>query len=178
MKITFVGTSHGVPEKNRYCTCIMLESGGAIYFIDAGAPIVDFLVNNGKSVNDLRAVFTTHVHSDHTFPWEFYNLKKGYSSLPEDYQGFTLYGSEDVIEGFCEYMGNREDVWYATNIEIYDYVQAYQRLVWTADMRRVHNQSAIPVSFQYHTIEDGGEIKQCYTVGSGETLVLTQCIQA
>ena len=66
MKITFVGTSHGVPEKNRYCTCIMLESGGAIYFIDAGAPIVDFLVNNGKSVNDLRAVFTTHVHSDHT----------------------------------------------------------------------------------------------------------------
>ena len=66
MKITFVGTSHGVPEKNRYCTCIMLESNGAIYFIDAGAPMVDFLLDNGKSINDLRAVFTTHVHSDHT----------------------------------------------------------------------------------------------------------------
>ena len=66
MKITFVGTSHGVPEKNRYCTCIMLESGGAVYFIDAGAPIVDFLARKGKSINDLRAVFTTHVHSDHT----------------------------------------------------------------------------------------------------------------
>ena len=66
MKITFVGTSHGVPERNRYCTCIMLESNGAIYFIDAGAPMVDFLVDNGKSINDLRAVFTTHVHSDHT----------------------------------------------------------------------------------------------------------------
>ena len=91
---------------------------------------------------------------------------------------FDADGNWDVIEGFCEYMGNREDVWYATNIEIYDYVQAYQRLVWAADMRRVHNPSAIPVSFQYHTIEDGGEIKQCYTVGSGETLVLTQCIQA
>ena len=66
MKITFVGTSHGVPEKNRFCTCMMLESGGAIYFIDAGAPIVEYMASPGKSVNDLRAVFTTHVHSDHT----------------------------------------------------------------------------------------------------------------
>ena len=66
MKITFVGTSHGVPEKDRFCTCIMLESGGSIYFIDAGAPIVDHLVDNGKDINNLRAVFTTHVHSDHT----------------------------------------------------------------------------------------------------------------
>lgn len=66
MKITFVGTSHGVPEKDRFCSCMMLEVGGAIYFIDAGAPMVDFLVSNGKSINDMRAVFTTHVHSDHT----------------------------------------------------------------------------------------------------------------
>ena len=66
MKITFVGTSHGVPERHRACTCIMLESGGSIYFIDAGASIVDFMVSNGKDINDLRAVFTTHVHSDHT----------------------------------------------------------------------------------------------------------------
>lgn len=66
MKITFIGTSHGVPERNRHCTCIMLESGGSIYFIDAGAPMVDILVNKGKSINDLRAVFTTHIHSDHT----------------------------------------------------------------------------------------------------------------
>ena len=56
MKITFVGTSHGVPEKNRYCTCIMLESNGAIYFIDAGAPIVDFLVDNGKSDHTIGLV--------------------------------------------------------------------------------------------------------------------------
>ena len=79
----------------------------------------------------------------------------------------------NVIEDFCELVGNRDDVWYATNIEIYDYVQAYQRLIWTADMKRVYNPSAIPVSFQYHTIEDSGEIKRTYTVGAGETLVLS-----
>ncbi len=66
MKITFLGTSHGVPERNRACACMMLESGGTIYFIDAGAPIADYLVSNGKDINSLRAVFTTHVHSDHT----------------------------------------------------------------------------------------------------------------
>ena len=66
MKITFFGTSHGVPERNRFCTCMMLESGGAVYFIDAGAPMIDLMLSEGKSVNDLRAVFTTHVHSDHT----------------------------------------------------------------------------------------------------------------
>ena len=84
----------------------------------------------------------------------------------------------NVIENFCELIGNRDDIWYATNIEIYDYVQAYRRLVWTADMRRVYNPSAIPVSFQYHTIEDSGEIKQTYTVGAGEALVLTQSMEA
>ena len=66
MKITFVGTSHGVPTDRRFCTCMLLESNGALYFIDAGAPAVDSLLRLGKSVNDLRAVFTTHVHSDHT----------------------------------------------------------------------------------------------------------------
>lgn len=66
MKITFIGTSHGVPEKGRFCTCILLESGGALYFIDAGAPMVDHLLRLDKRVDDIRAVFTTHVHSDHT----------------------------------------------------------------------------------------------------------------
>ncbi len=78
----------------------------------------------------------------------------------------------DVIEDFCEYVGNREDVWYATNIEIYEYVKAYERLVWTADMTAVYNPSAIPVSFQYHTITGDGEEKKTYTVGAGERLTV------
>ena len=31
----------------------------------------------------------------------------------------------EVIENFAEYIGGRDDVWYATNIEIYDYVKDY-----------------------------------------------------
>lgn len=66
MKITFLGTSHGVPAADRYCSCMMIESGHSIYLIDAGAPVIDLFLRNGKSVSDLRAVFTTHVHTDHT----------------------------------------------------------------------------------------------------------------
>ena len=51
----------------------------------------------------------------------------------------------DVIEKFAEYVGGKEDIWYATNIEIYDYIEAYNRLQWSADMTMVHNPSAISV---------------------------------
>lgn len=66
MKITFVGTSHGVPSADRACSCFMIESGGAVYFVDAGAATVPAVLKAGKEMTDLRAVFTTHIHSDHT----------------------------------------------------------------------------------------------------------------
>lgn len=51
----------------------------------------------------------------------------------------------DVIIKFAEYIGGRDDVWYATNGEIYDYVQAYDRLRFSADSTMVHNPSNITV---------------------------------
>jgi ribonuclease BN (tRNA processing enzyme) len=66
MKITFIGTSHGVPTAERYCSSAMIEAGDAVYFIDAGAPIMDELLRHGRSINDVRGVFITHCHSDHT----------------------------------------------------------------------------------------------------------------
>lgn len=51
----------------------------------------------------------------------------------------------NVIEKFLKKVGNREDVWYATNIEIYDYVQAFLSLQETVDGKVVYNPSAISV---------------------------------
>lgn len=42
---------------------------------------------------------------------------------------------------------HRDDVWYATNIEVYDYVQAYRSLVFSADAKTVYNLSATEVFF-------------------------------
>ena len=51
----------------------------------------------------------------------------------------------NVIEEFCQEVANKDDIWYATNIEIYDYVTAFNRLLWAIDMSAVHNPSAISV---------------------------------
>lgn len=66
MKITFLGTSHGVPAKDRFCAGYMIEAGNGTYLVDAGAPVADLVLRHGKQITDVRAIFTTHVHGDHT----------------------------------------------------------------------------------------------------------------
>ncbi len=67
MKITFLGTSHGVPAPDRHCSSTMLEVNGTRYLIDGGAPVADILTTMGVPFESVRAVFTTHSHSDHVY---------------------------------------------------------------------------------------------------------------
>ena len=73
----------------------------------------------------------------------------------------------NVIEDFCEKVSGKEDIWYATNIEIYEYEQAYKRLVWSVEMTRVTNPSAIPVWFN---INKANLPSQTVMVAPGETV--------
>ena len=65
MKLTFLGTSHGVPAPDRYCQSILAETENHGYIIDAGAPVFDCLLRQGVDINKIRAVFITHMHDDH-----------------------------------------------------------------------------------------------------------------
>ncbi|MBE6595503.1 MAG: polysaccharide deacetylase [Ruminococcaceae bacterium] len=58
---------------------------------------------------------------------------------------FSRDGSWQMIEDFCREAGGDPDVWYATNIEIYDYVTALHALVFTADRTKVYNPTATDV---------------------------------
>ncbi|WP_099467623.1 polysaccharide deacetylase family protein [Konateibacter massiliensis] len=51
----------------------------------------------------------------------------------------------DVMEDFCKLVGHRDDIWYATNIQIYDYMEAAGRLQYAADSSFVYNPSAMSV---------------------------------
>lgn len=53
-----------------------------------------------------------------------------------------------VIEEFADFIGGRDDIWYATNIEIFDYITAYQRLETSYEKNRIHNPSGISVWVQ------------------------------
>ncbi len=66
MKITFLGTSHGVPEPDRYCSCTLISTGGRNYLVDAGGPVTNMLIRRGMSPVDIAAIFITHMHGDHT----------------------------------------------------------------------------------------------------------------
>lgn len=50
-----------------------------------------------------------------------------------------------VIEDFCARMGGREDIWYATNIQIVDYVNACRAIQASADGKTLHNPTATDV---------------------------------
>ena len=70
----------------------------------------------------------------------------------------------NVIEEFCEYMGGRDNIWYATNGEIVDYVKAYDALVFSLDMSRVYNPKATDVCLFIRGKE--------YLAASGKTVEL------
>ena len=67
-----------------------------------------------------------------------------------------------IIEEFAEFMGNREDIWYATNIEIYDYIQAYNQLIFSMDYTKVYNPTCTTLYFK--------TAKGEYQVKPGETV--------
>lgn len=45
----------------------------------------------------------------------------------------------DVIETFAARVGKREDIWYCTNIEAYDYIEAFRSLLFSVDGKMVKN---------------------------------------
>ena len=60
----------------------------------------------------------------------------------------------EVIEKFAELTGNRPDVWYATNIELYDYVKAFERLQRSADGELIHNPTTTKLWVRVNYRED------------------------
>ena len=66
MRIHFLGTSHGIPEPNRRCSCAMVEIDGCYYFIDMGLMAIYDMVTNHQNVSNTKAIFVTHMHGDHT----------------------------------------------------------------------------------------------------------------
>ncbi len=69
-----------------------------------------------------------------------------------------------VIGNFCKEAAGLDDVWYATNIEIYDYITALRSLRFGINEDVVYNPSAITCWFT----ANGKEVK----VGAGQTLKL------
>jgi len=72
-------------------------------------------------------------------------------------------GKWDKLEDMCQKLSGKEDVWYATNIEIYDYVTAYNSLKLNAEGTKVYNPTLKTIWFfaneKEYKIEPGETIK-------------------
>ncbi len=71
------------------------------------------------------------------------------------------------IESICQKLSGNDEIWYATNIEIYDYVEAYKRLVYSANGYKIYNPNLFTV-----WIDADGVV---YSVNPGETIELPMC---
>ena len=142
--------------------------------------VVDVLRNNGIVYS--RTVISSHNFSmpkdwlrleatcHHNDPMLFELTKTFMENKPQGSpQLFYLWGHSyefeadnnwNVIEDFAKEIGNKVDIWYATNIEIYDYTKAFEQLLFSTDMTMVYNPTAIELYFMY----DGKNV----SVKSGE----------
>ncbi len=68
---------------------------------------------------------------------------------------FEAHDNWQRIRDFAARMGGRDDIWYATNIEVYDYVDAWKRLIVSADGKRAYNPAAVTLF-----AETGGEVRE------------------
>ncbi len=77
---------------------------------------------------------------------------------------FERYGKWEHIEEICRRLSRRDDIFYATNIEICDYVEGYRRLRYSADGHRIYNPSLFEVCIDVDGV--------AYRIPSGETVVI------
>jgi ribonuclease Z len=65
MKITTLGTGNPLPDPARAGASSLVEAGGQQLLVDCGRGVLLRLTAAGVGANQLRAVFLTHLHSDH-----------------------------------------------------------------------------------------------------------------
>jgi hypothetical protein len=70
----------------------------------------------------------------------------------------------DRIEAILQILAGREDTWYPTNIQLRDYVAAYESLISSADNTKIYNPTLLELWFDV----DG----TLYNIKPGETLTL------
>ena len=108
---------------------------------------------NFALANDLLRLPATCHHKDP----ELMNLAKSFIETQSYYTRiFYLWGHSyefdnnnnwNVIEEFAEYVSRNDDVWYVTNIDLFEYVESYKKLLVSADSKRFYNPTSTTLYF-------------------------------
>lgn len=112
--------------------------------------------HDNKRLNEFADKFILSSPTDEYFnrkPWLFYVWGHTFE--------FERNDNWEIMENLADKVSGKDDVWYATNIEIYDYTDAYNRLQFNIDTTLVTNPSAYDIWFE--------KDRELICVKSGET---------
>lgn len=100
---------------------------------------------------------------------ELNDYSEGFKNMPilyiwgHSYEFDEIEDAWDALVNFCDYIAEIKNIWFATNIEVYNYVTALRNLKFSADCSVVYNPSAISVwiGADNKPVEiKGGELKK------------------
>ncbi len=105
LKVTFCGTSGPLPVRERAKACVAVQAGDALYLVDVGPEATENLMAWRMPLANARAVFLTHLHSDHIGEVGEFNLQSWVAGRPQPLALIGPPGTEHVAAGFNEAYG-------------------------------------------------------------------------
>jgi len=103
LKITFLGTSSGIPTRERNVSAVTLDldETGETWLFDCGEGTQHRILQAGVRVTRIRRIFVTHLHGDHVFGLAGLLCTLNLACDPE---GIDVYGPEGLGEYLAESM--------------------------------------------------------------------------
>ena len=87
--------------------------------------------HNDPKCQELLKKFLYNRVGENENAWLFYLWGHSYEFQRDD--------NWHLLETFFEEVSNKSDVWYATNMEVYEYVSAWRELICSADGKSIYN---------------------------------------
>lgn len=99
LKVTFCGTSGPLPVKDRAKPCVAVQAGANLYLVDIGPEATENLQLWRMPLAAAKAVFVTHLHSDHIGDLGEFNMQSWVAGRPAPLPVVGPPGVDQLAEG-------------------------------------------------------------------------------
>lgn len=105
MEVTFLGTSSGVPTRSRNVSSVALKltQRGEIWLFDCGEGTQHQLLRSDLKTSQLKKIFVTHMHGDHTFGLMGLLASCGLGAHAENVEVYGPPGIEPYLKACMKY---------------------------------------------------------------------------
>lgn len=100
LRIVLAGTSGPLPVRDRAKPCIVVQAAGALYLVDVGPESTENLMTWRLPVSAARAVFLSHLHSDHIGDLGEFNMQSWVQGRERPLALVGPSGVDKVARGF------------------------------------------------------------------------------